>query len=102
MQEEQKNSGRLVEEGERRLASLTEAKLASLSQATREEYGQQLEQTEAALKRLREELSNSGRLVEEGKQQLASLTEAVEVPSVKLPARNMASNWRKPFGSMRR
>jgi ABC-type cobalt transport system substrate-binding protein len=190
LREELKNSGRLVEEGKQQLASLTEAKLASLSQATREEYGQQLaqafreraqvmheaadgevesikqaaqqaiaqlqaaeqkretgfvaragaaeerltgvslavealegrvgalvedfrgqfegtlqafqgkgarqaedlekiaqdlggrwsqqfqEQAEAALKRLREELKNSGQLVEEGKQQLASLTEA--------------------------
>ena len=179
LREELKSSGRVVEEGKRQLASLAEAKLASLSQATREEYGQQLgqafrehtqamheaadvevesiklaaeqaiaqlqvaeqkketsftagagaaeerltgvslalealegrvgalvedfqgkgarqaedlekiaqdlggrwsqqfqEQAEAALKRLREELKNSGRLVEEGKQQLASLTKA--------------------------
>jgi hypothetical protein len=44
LREELKNSGRLVEEGKQQLASLTEAKLASLSQATREEYGQQLAQ----------------------------------------------------------
>ena len=44
LREEQKNSGRLVEESKQQLASLTEAKLASLSQATREEYGLQLMQ----------------------------------------------------------
>jgi curved DNA-binding protein CbpA len=44
LQEELKSSGRVVEEGKRQLASLAEAKLASLSQATREEYGQQLGQ----------------------------------------------------------
>ena len=44
LREELKNSGRLVEEGKQQLASLTEAKLASLSQATQEEYGQQLAQ----------------------------------------------------------
>jgi len=44
LREELKNSGRVVEEGKRQLASLAKAKLASLSQATREEYGQQLAQ----------------------------------------------------------
>ena len=44
LREELKSSGRVVEEGKRQLASLAEAKLASLSQATREEYGQQLAQ----------------------------------------------------------
>jgi Ni,Fe-hydrogenase maturation factor len=44
LQEELKNSGRVVEESKQQLASLAEAKLASLSQATREEYGQQLAQ----------------------------------------------------------
>ena len=44
LREELKSSGRVVEEGKRQLASLAEAKLASLSQATREEYGQQLGQ----------------------------------------------------------
>ncbi len=44
LREELKNSGRVVEEGKRQLASLAEAKLASLSQATREEYDQQLAQ----------------------------------------------------------
>src|SRR5208337_755287 len=44
LREELKNSGRVVEESKQQLASLTEAKLASLSQATREEYGQQLAQ----------------------------------------------------------
>jgi len=40
-------------------------------------WTQQLqEQAKAAVKRLREELKNSGRVVEEGKQQLASLAEA--------------------------
>jgi Ni,Fe-hydrogenase maturation factor len=44
LREELKNSGRVVEESKQQLASLAEAKLASLSQATREEYGQQLAQ----------------------------------------------------------
>ena len=44
LREELKNSGRVVEESKRQLASLAEAKLASLSQATREEYGPQLAQ----------------------------------------------------------
>ena len=39
-----KNSGRAVEESMQRLASLAEAKLASLSQATPNEYGQQMAQ----------------------------------------------------------
>ena len=44
LREELKNSGRVVEESKRQLASLAEAKLASLSQVTREEYGPQLAQ----------------------------------------------------------
>ena len=44
LREELKNSGRVVEESKRELVSLAEAKLASLSQATREEYSQQLTQ----------------------------------------------------------
>ena len=44
LREELKNSGRVVEESKQQLASLAEAKLASLSQATREEYAQQLAQ----------------------------------------------------------
>ena len=44
LREEVKNPGRVVEEGKQQLASLAEAKLASLSQATREEYHQQLAQ----------------------------------------------------------
>jgi ABC-type cobalt transport system substrate-binding protein/Ni,Fe-hydrogenase maturation factor len=44
LREELKNSGRVVEDSKQQLASLAEAKLASLSQATREEYGQQLAQ----------------------------------------------------------
>ena len=44
LREELKSSGQVVEESKRQLASLAEAKLASLSQATREEYGQQLGQ----------------------------------------------------------
>ena len=42
LREELKNSGRVVEESKQQLASLAKAKLTSLSQATREEYGQQL------------------------------------------------------------
>jgi antitoxin (DNA-binding transcriptional repressor) of toxin-antitoxin stability system len=41
---EVKNSGRALEESMQRLASLAEAKLASLSQATPNEYGQQMAQ----------------------------------------------------------
>jgi hypothetical protein len=44
LREELKNSGRVVEESKQQLASLAKAKLTSLSQATREEYGQQLAQ----------------------------------------------------------
>ena len=44
LREEVKSSGQVVEESEQQLASLVEAKLASLSQATREEYSQQLAQ----------------------------------------------------------
>jgi hypothetical protein len=44
LREEVKNSGRVVEESKQQLASLAKAKLTSLSQATREEYGQQLAQ----------------------------------------------------------
>ena len=124
LREEVQDSGRAVEESKRQLAGLAAAGLASLSQATRDEYGQQLaqafqeqaqglekiaqelggrwlqqfqeqaqglekiaqelggrwsqqfrEQAEAAVERLREEAKNSGRTVEESKQQLASLAE---------------------------
>jgi uncharacterized protein YcaQ len=44
LREELKDSGRVVEESKQQLASLAEARLAALSQATREEYGQQLAQ----------------------------------------------------------
>ena len=44
LREEMKNSGRVVEESMQRLASLADAKLASLSQATQNEYGQQMAQ----------------------------------------------------------
>ena len=44
VREEAQNSGLLIEEGKRQLASLAEAKLATLSQATRDTSGQQMEQ----------------------------------------------------------
>ena len=44
LREELKDSARAVEESKQQLASLVEMKLASLSQATRDEYGQQLAQ----------------------------------------------------------
>jgi hypothetical protein len=186
LREEVKNSERVVEESMQQLASLVEAKLALLSQATREEYGQQLaqalgeqaqamhaaaegevrsirqaaeeamaelqaaerrreesylarveaaeerlagvpravealagrvgalveefpgkqakqaeelggrwsqqfqEQAEAAVERLREEVKNSGRVVEESKQQLASLAEA-KLASISQFAANAAA-----------
>jgi hypothetical protein len=97
--EELKNSARVVEECRQQFASLAEAKLASLSQTAREEYGQQLAQAsrehakvtheaaraevesikqaaEQAVAQLREEVRNSVRVVEESKQQLASLTKS--------------------------
>jgi uncharacterized protein YcaQ len=45
LREEAKNSRQVMEESKRQLVGLAEAKLASLSQATQEEYGQQLAQT---------------------------------------------------------
>ena len=103
LREEVSSSGQVVEESKQQLANLAEAKLASLSQATRDEYSQQLEQAfqqqaqglekvaqelagrwsqqlqeqaEAAVAKLREEVSSSGQVVEESEQQLASLAEA--------------------------
>ena len=112
VREEAQNSGLLIEEGKRQLASLAEAKLATLSQATRDTSGQQMEQatqeqaqaaqaadaevksiqqateaamahlqaefekqTAAAVEKLREEAKNSGRVIEEGKRQVANLAE---------------------------
>jgi hypothetical protein len=51
--------------------------LEKIAQDLGERWSRQFqEQTEAAVKRLREELKNSGRVVEESKQQLASLVKA--------------------------
>jgi len=44
LREEAQNSGQVIEEGKRQLASLAEAKLATLSQATRHASGQQMKQ----------------------------------------------------------
>ena len=92
-----------VEALERRVGALVEAfqgkgarqaeDLEKIAQDLGGRWSQQFqEQAEAAVKRLREEVKNSGRVVEESKQQLASLAKA-KLVSLSQVADNAASGF---------
>ena len=76
--------GRLVEDCQKQIEGTLQEKgarqaedMEKIAQLLGERWSQRLqEQVEAGVKKLREELKNSGRVVKEGKQELASLAEA--------------------------